>query len=352
MVFQTSKVTDGSPMSSSANRDLKFDTARAFLQNYKGIADSLNTSGLRPIAETLIKNLDRIVSLVSMPAWITITAMVYQQHLSLIDFDFDSESLASPATDPGISPLLNQIAESYKQNKEPSAAIPKYAKAIALFNLIHTGAYPVISDGFSGLLAAQVIGAWTAFETMATDLWIEVVNRRPAILGERLASAPDSENPRTGKGKSIPFDELQKHQFDLRAHMGDAMAYKFHFSKFEDLKHAYSTIFDGEDSVLKHLADSALWVVNAVRNLLVHRGGIVDQAFLRKVKSNPELSALKAGDEMPLDGKMTAEMTGTCIGASTGLLSEIDQWLVGNPVGSGEERPDDDSGYPLDSCQL
>jgi len=131
--------------------------------------------------------------------------------------------------------------------------------------------------------------------------------------------------------------------------MGDAMAYKFHFSNFDDLKRAYSVIFDSEDAITAPLNDHDLWVVNAVRNVLVHRGGIVDKPFLQKVKKRAELAALDEGVEIPLNGEMTKQMTDTAIRCSVELLSQVDQWLERTTI---RPRSNDDQGTPLDSCQL
>src|SRR4051812_44221578 len=42
---------------------------------------------------------------------------------------------------------------------------------------------PVVRDGFKPLFSSIIIGGWTAFESLATDLWIEALNIRPKSLG-------------------------------------------------------------------------------------------------------------------------------------------------------------------------
>src|SRR5882672_1705213 len=65
------------------------------------------------------------------------------------------------------------------------------------------------------LLASGVSAAWTAFECLASDLWIAALNERPQAGTRALAELPGDANDDLTR-KSISVRLLQKYGLDLR----------------------------------------------------------------------------------------------------------------------------------------
>jgi hypothetical protein len=77
--------------------------------------------------------------------------------------------------------------------------------------------------GLEAMLSSALTGTWTAFETMAGDLWETAVNIHPAVLAElrgkrkRQENPPqDSETDEKESRKFVQLSEVLRHDFDLR----------------------------------------------------------------------------------------------------------------------------------------
>ncbi len=183
-----------------------------------------------------------------------------------------------------------------------------------------------VRGGLETLLAAISINAWTTYESLATDLWIAAVNSRPSKLGHRIAK-PTAD----GAGKSILFDEIAIHRFDVRDHVGDILATKYNFNKLDELKGAYSRAFGKDSSTARLLFDQKLRMASQVRHVLVHRGGIADQEFIDNTKGIPEMPPVARDAEIPLDGTMAAILVDGTTRLAIELLRAVHGWLSANP---------------------
>ncbi len=208
------------------------------------------------------------------------------------------------------------------------------------FRATHTNFDPKLIDrhheqsgamlsGLEGIAAAILIGAWTAFETLSTDLWIAAVNQRPHTLGHSEPKASD--DVVVFQRKSILLDHIRDWDFDLREHMGDAIAYKFNFQSLKGIRHAYEKTFPDESTVNEPLKHPDLWLLSSIRNLYVHRGGIIDVTFDRNVQSNEELAVLGIGEELRPSSDLIKQLLQSAYRCSVDLLLAVDKWLINNP---------------------
>src|SRR5439155_17198202 len=70
------------------------------------------------------------------------------------------------------------------------------------------------------LMAAMLIGLWTAFESLAQDTWISAVNACPNPLASNVMSAADSALKTGSQAKSISYAHFTGSDFDFRRTMG------------------------------------------------------------------------------------------------------------------------------------
>jgi hypothetical protein len=116
--------------------------------------------------------------------------------------------------------------------------------------------------------------------------------------------------------------------------MGKLLATYQRFDSLEGIREAYSNAFaektnlvDPIDEALSGLEIDAL---SAVRNLLVHNGGIADDEYQKKCKYISGLPKLVEGGRLQLDGQMLRELIDPVVGRAISLLKAVDGWVKVN----------------------
>ncbi len=139
-----------------------------------------------------------------------------------------------------------------------------------------------IQLGVATILSAQVALAWTAFEMLATDLWISALNEAPNPLAVRFASSMAEKQ----QGKSVAISQLAEYgrrDFNLSSVMGTLLKDigKADFTSLRSTKFAYEKAFGEKIALFDH---NGLQVLELVRNLVLHNAGIIDAKFLDSLK--------------------------------------------------------------------
>ena len=106
---------------------------------------------------------------------------------------------------------------------------------------------------------------------------------------------------------------------------------KFGFNRLADIRYAYNAAFGSEAKEVFEGTDfDSLSVLEAVRHVLVHRGGKVDASFLHRVKDHekyPEFADLIDEQTLELDGTLIRRCMEGSTSISKNLLSFVDKWL-------------------------
>jgi hypothetical protein len=193
-----------------------------------------------------------------------------------------------------------------------------------------------ISLSQDALGSAIIIYAWTAFETVSTDLWIAAANKRPMSIGLAVAKVSNQKG-QSGKqqlyepGKSIKLAALEKYGLDLREHMGDVIGERFNFGILDGLKDAYQRAFGEEGPIAKVFSDPDLAALHACRNILVHRGGYIDETFKSRIRQHTDLSTLAESGYLRADPDLTLRLVRCASQSINALVDSIQAWMEANP---------------------
>jgi hypothetical protein len=178
-------------------------------------------------------------------------------------------------------------------------------------------------DAVDAWLASLVVGAWTAFEVMATDLWEEALNDHPQGLAGLQGKARN-------EAKSINVTLLQKHNYDIRKKMGTILKDKLKARGLEDIRAGYMLAFAEHNSNIKSaLDDQSLDRLQSLRNVLVHQAGIADKKFCKAVDKYQmtEFEGIAGKSSVQLDGKIVRDIINPAMAASVKLIQAVDGWL-------------------------
>jgi hypothetical protein len=169
-------------------------------------------------------------------------------------------------------------------------------------------------------------------------LWIEALNAQPIPFATSAIAAnvkpPEGladDDPRDKQSeKSIRLSILQKYRFDLRGAMGSVLRErrKFDLDSLSGIRVAYIAtfgesakgLFDGEDF-------ETVQLLEAVRNLFVHRGGIIDKRFLARVKHSKDFEGLLENTPIEVDGETTVKYANASARMGIALLNFVDEQL-------------------------
>jgi hypothetical protein len=208
---------------------------------------------------------------------------------------------------------------------------------------------PSVAEALSALLAGMLMGTYTALESLATDLWVEVVNRCPQPLADNVLESGrtremDASEVENKQEAMLPMSWLSEMNYNPRHHMGTVLKKrkKVSFESFKSTELAYAAAFQirggkklRENPELAGIflkASDDIVVLEAVRNLYAHRGGVTDQKFLDTVeRRNPVFPVPERVKPFPIDGEIVCHYVNRAVDFSNSLFGFVDNWLALRP---------------------
>ena len=140
-------------------------------------------------------------------------------------------------------------------------------------------------------------------------------------------------------GKMIAIKAIHnatKGSYNLSQSMGDLLRGKMDFTSVQGIREAYSLAFRQRKqkkafrsmvaAVDAALSDTAIDALAAVRHVIVHKAGTVDESYRRDHRKLPAALRVKAG-QVPLDGDNVKNLIEPVAACSVKLLTAIDGWL-------------------------
>lgn len=349
-------MTNGSP---SGPKQIKHD--RLKLQRLLHFAmDDTNVPSVGESLKTVMTaygdNIHRLRSIVILTIFNIHFGAALERSIALAELEVNGKVDLEVASSARPQKIIDRSAQLFNEatkleverSKKDLAAYDKEVKfrafdAFTRWVMISLSPAPQVTRGLDAMFSSLLLGTWTAFEAMAADAWEQAVNAHPKTLSElkgnwkqrfrraasTLSAVQASPELAVLESKQVPLGLLQKYQYDLRSAMGSLLRPRFSFDRLDGIREAYGSAFPETPRLDKALSDESLDALSALRNLLVHRAGIVDSEYLRKAKSL-KLPQATLGMPVTLDGDVVMNLIGPAINASNELLSSVDEWLIKN----------------------
>jgi hypothetical protein len=205
-----------------------------------------------------------------------------------------------------------------------------------------SAANPQGRKGYDAILASLIIGSWTAFETMAADLWEAALNEHPEKLaelsgetqgfkrGEKQERSQPKQVQEKGGGKTVYLEALTENNYDVEKKMGTILRHRFGFSSLFGARMAYGAAFGEEAMDVKRcVMDDSLDALSAVRNVLVHKSGVIDKDYQgRKAYLKDKIPSGEIGQRLSLDGVVAVGFIKPALEAASSLIRAVDDWLI------------------------
>ena len=150
------------------------------------------------------------------------------------------------------------------------------------------------------------------------------MNARPLTLGQPTFNLlPDDSKESEVSSKTIQVGLAAKFGFDLRTHLGTILSERYDFTSVGGIKKAYKTAFQSIDTLNKNLDNPVLFKLEQTRNLLVHRAGIIDDAYKNKTRC-PQ----SCGEELAVSDAEFEEFIISSLDATIELFKFTDDYLI------------------------
>jgi hypothetical protein len=286
---------------------------------------NLKSQELAKVAKNFSINFDDILGLTALPlalvgVGITETRRIALHAPALVSTKNISKWKDSPQAKKEVNDEVNRLlAEMEATNPFIEEADAQLAALLKM---------DAVSSSIRFIVRAAITSAWTAFECLAKDLWVVSLNSRPINLAHRTFRSVTDDSPFDGlSGKSISVGLLAREGFDLRSCLGTLLSSKFDFTGVSGIREAYFAAFERSETLKTIFVNAELDRLEAIRHLVVHRAGIIDAEFKRRVQTN-----VAEGELLALDGQAVSTLSNTAIHAGCDLLEFVDKWLLSNPA--------------------
>jgi hypothetical protein len=162
------------------------------------------------------------------------------------------------------------------------------------------------------VLRNSLVSAWSGFEALATDLWAAALEGAPEpLLRNALIS-----------------DDVQKDTFlqvrkALGTGIGEILARKMAMKTLPAIKNAYGNAFGTEEfPYLSEQHNPTLKELEKTRHLIVHRGSVVDQEFLKVSGVTAPVNQV-----LELSREHVHELVASAIDAGLKLIMHTRDWF-------------------------
>ncbi len=305
--------------------DFKFEKSVGFSRSYEELRTEIKTEKLKQLAETFSSNIFRVKALGFLPLemnyWSSIMASCIVQALvflgkGTLDGSLDNQTLA----------LANSYMSAGNDRRSSMSPLEQENDTIRVSAgnikaLIASDDSKTFATGHEAILSSMIVEAWSAFEALSVDLWINLLNTYPYPLATNFCRKSDA--------KTVTLDQIAKYGFDLRNQMGNIVR-SFSKANFDDLKginEAYKNAF-GADFIDVLSDEKHLFIAEKTRHLIAHRSGIVDEKYLSQCKNEYPFAGFIVNERIPLDGIIVSQLVDACVQGGVDLLKWADKWSV------------------------
>jgi hypothetical protein len=204
----------------------------------------------------------------------------------------------------------SRMRAEFCESPEGARVIIRHQSEFLLGGLKH-GLEPAAQE----LLQQGLVLLWSAFEVLCRDTFEMLLNAHPTKVRE-LVNHPTTR--KRFEAERLPLEALVQHGFDLSARLGTVLVGQQDFSDLPAVKAVYGVLFPASADLNQALAHRGLWTLYQQRHLIVHRRGVIDQAY---VDSTGETSCV--GTRLAVSPRDFADALGVTIAAGTAMARSL-----------------------------
>lgn len=255
---------------SKKHKNTKLYAATIDVEVIKDSLKDVSTKELNHVIESFKSNIDNLSNVTFLPVSIAYGAV---RHTEWIErFRRASEKANKKGKREDQKAEIEALMDKFDSNDNESWSLS------VLDGLIEDDE---IRKGISSLFSLAIVNLWTVVETLSTDLWIAIVNGKPETFGKAAI-----QEYKDVISKHITNALIESSFEDsLKSRIGEISSQAYDFTGTTGIAKAFSVILKKQNKDIQSLFKNAdLVKLQAMRNVLVHNGGIIDKAYCRMLQ--------------------------------------------------------------------
>lgn len=158
-----------------------------------------------------------------------------------------------------------------------------------------------LGDAADELLQQGLVLLWSAFEVLYRDTFETLLNIDPSRI---MALMNEPATRKRFEAERLPLDTIAEFGFDLSGHIGTVLVSKQDFSDLPTVKAVYAVLYPQSTELRDALAHRDLWTLYQQRHLVVHRRGVIDQAYRQATGDTAEVGTRLAVTPSAFNGHL------------------------------------------------
>lgn len=314
--------------------DYKYDAVVRGNPNW-GRDIKVQSLALKSISDAFVENIMRTFTFAFMPAMLASSVRRQQlwvdcielEKLGTLNPDFFKFAGAGPA---GMNEGLAKMLAAFNKANPDEKKVQEYAGQVGIAHInvfLADENNDAMRESMEALLSSVILESWTAFESLASDMWIVAVNTGPKDLAAKVALSKELQKP----DEQIKPDTIHNLEYDPRVALGSFLheTGRVSFQKLAYIKLYYVEAFGLEiGKLFDKVSDGYIYALSAYRNALVHSAGRADKHFVRNVARFSELRGIESGSKLLLDGALAKKLRESAIFLGTELIHFADKAIT------------------------
>ncbi len=172
-----------------------------------------------------------------------------------------------------------------------------------------------LAEAANELILQSTVLCWGAFEVLARDCFTTHLNLNPS---RTLVLLADPVAKRRFELTKISIETLGDYGFDLSTRMGTLLADQQDLSDVYSVKAVYHALFPNDHGLRDAVSDPDLRMLSLRRNLIVHRGGMIDATYIDSTACSQRM-----GEHLRLAPEDLERHVGTTVRTAVSILLAV-----------------------------
>lgn len=260
--------------------EYNYETTNIDIEALEDCCEKLSDDGLKKIALSAKDNHIQLSIILALPHFLMTKSIKDIKHFQyLLEGAVATKNSIHPKTEEGKKQLDDFVKVKFESNEKEHSEEGRKALAKMINN------NPYLENAFQIQALNSLAHVWTIFESTTKDIWVYLMNNYQDKFLNNLLEAKTDKEIEGINGKYISISLLGKFGFNINNKLGDILSSKYDFTSCSGIKKAYVDLDKSQKDFFRFLNDRNLFHLELIRNLIVHKAGIVDEIFKNKIDS-------------------------------------------------------------------
>jgi hypothetical protein len=232
------------------------------------------------IYEAFRRNVSAVIGVATMPYVMAGTAVHARRFQQIVMAERIRSGMLDAREEEREQHALTKARQRMTAEAGDQTSVQRDCEAILqdLANLLPLSNFDAAADE---LLRQSTVMTWGAFEVLATDLFVALLNNRPQMSAALFADERSKRKYSLKDIKELP-KLLDECGYDLSGQMGRILLEQHRLDDVDAIRVVFDVFYPNENGLRALLNSDDLWNLYQVRNLILHRRAMVDDAFIQK----------------------------------------------------------------------